>query len=318
MKFLNYILRQRLFLLFLIFAAAMWYINKLGYRYKTEIEIPIELKFDYNSLGWVENPNLTIRCLVEGSGSDLFQNKVSATTVAIPITSLSLKNVTGLENHYTYEINDVSMIDALQIAKNQWTVFQILDTIPWIKISPMEDKVLPIKSNIVINCEKQFMEVGQLKLMPPTINVRVAWSVLDTMKYIQTEHVEYNNVTKSIRAGVNLLIPDGMIASRRDVRFSADVAGYTELEYDLPVECVNLPANYATFSVPASVRVIVKVPLRAFAAEGMANPTATIDYLEREKQRSNNFRVLVENLPTGGEVTSITPEFVEPFFKKID
>lgn len=294
----------------------MWYGNKLGDEYKTEISIPIEITFDYASLGWVENPNLLIKCLVEGKGTDLLQNSVMDSKVNIPLASLTLNGFekTGME--FVYQISDQSLMEALRASQHHWQIFQILDTIPWIKITPMESVTLPIHGNVTLNCEKQFMVVGDLKLIPNTINVRAASSVLDTLQAIQTKIVEFNDLNQSINAGVELVIPPGVIASQREVRFTGDITGYTELEYNLPIEMVNLPNNYTVTCVPSTVSVIVRVPLRSFASHDIAKPSAVIDYNHRDTQRSNNFKVSVKNLPLGGEITSLKPEFVEPYFKR--
>lgn len=294
----------------------MWYLNKLGDEYKTEIEIPIEITFDHASLGWVETPDLMIKCLVEGKGTDLLNNSVIASKVHIPLTSLALKGFERTGTEFVYQISDQSLMEALRVSQYKWQILQILDTIPWIKVTPMESVTLPIQGNIILNCEKQFMVVGDVKLIPNTINVRASRSVLDTLQAIQTKTVEFNNLDQSINAGVELIIPPGVVASQREVRFTGDITGYTELEYNLPIEMVNLPNNYTITCVPSTVSVIVRVPLRSFASHDIIKPSAVIDYNHRDQQRSNNFKVSIKNLSLGGEITSLKPEFIEPYFKQ--
>lgn len=316
MKFKINILSQRLFILFLVVAAAMWYVNKLGYNYRSEIRIPVNLTVDNNSIGWVENTRIEVNCLVDAKGSDILLYKLGlASPTEVSITALTLTNAPHTKDDYLYRISDASMKDALDISQASLQIFQILDTIPWVKVSPMDDASIPIKSNIVINCEKQYMVVGQVKIQPSTINVRAAWTVLDTLKYIETEPIVLDDQHKSISGSVGLIMPKGVTASEKQVRYSADITGYTELEYTMPVELRNNPDSVSVVCVPSQVAVIVRVPLRSFTTDEIATPRAFIDYADRLKLRGNQFKVYVEDLPVGGSVAAVIPNFVEPFFK---
>lgn len=315
-RIFNYVLRQRLFLLFLIIAMALWYVNKMGYRYKTELRIPIEIVSDQNSMGWVENPTMEVTCLVEAKGSVLVRYiHGSEDVIKIPLTSLAMSDCGGFD----YSIGSNSLKEALMVAQNRMVIYQVVDTIPWVRIIPMRSATLPIQSNITINCKKQFMVVGRVELQPSTLTVRSASSILDTMKSIRTESLVLDDQQRPVSSSIGLVIPDGVIVPQTSVRFNADITGYTELEYNIPVEIKNMLPGWTTLPSPSRVTLLVRVPLSTFGhTHDIVTPVATIDYNDRNLQRGSLFRVSVGNLPQGGEVAKIMPEYVELFITKGD
>lgn len=313
MDFKINIFKHRLFLVFLLIALVMWGVNKLGYRYKADVDIPIEVTFDYNSFGWIENPQMTINCLVEALGSEILKYKLGLNdAVHIPVSSLMLTKE-GADN---FSIQPTSLKEALMVVQNRVSVYHILDTIGWLKVIPMISRTLPIKSNIKVDCEKQYMIEGRVKIQPSEITIRAPRSVLDTLKYIETERVVLTNQNKSLSETASLLIPQWVISPQTSIRYSADITGYTELEYILDIEARNLPANISMISAPSQVMVLIKVPLKSFDYNEIDKPVATIDYDDRDTRKNHLYRVSISKLPPGGEVTLIRPEYVEPFFTK--
>lgn len=308
------IFRQRLFLLFLAIAAGLWYVNKLSRIYKTEVTIPLVLVSDYNSAGWVEAPSMKVRCLVEGAGNDLLRYNLGlASALNISLASLGIE-ATSKEGYY--KILPESLRESMKIKPNDLQIIKILDTIPWVRIDKMVSVTLPIKNNVEIFCKKQFMVVGQVLIQPASITVQAPKSVIDTLQYIQTEHLVYTNINKSVNIGVDLVIPPEVIVADQQVRLMADIEGYTELEYTIHVDAENLPFAVTMISIPSQIVIHIKVPMKSLKAVDITPPTATIDYNERTTLRSNQFKIKINNLPMDAVVTSISPEYVEPFFTK--
>lgn len=303
--------KWRLFLLFLVIAAALWYINKLDYNYKTEVSVHVKLTLDHNAVGWIENPEFDVLCVVEAKGGDILKHNVKWNhLIEIPASSLSLERVEG----YGYKISSTSFKDAVSAAQNKLHIIQMLDTLPQLRVIPLQSVVLPIKSRIEVNCKRQYMMVGDVEFTPASIHVRAPITMLDTLGSIETQVVELKGVNKSASSNVNLVCPENVILSQSNVRYNFTVTGYTELEYDLSVEFSNLPEDKNVVAVPSQVRVLVKVPLSTFGKSGVRTPVAVVDYANILDDGSKLLRVRIDSIASGSQITRITPEFIEPLF----
>lgn len=301
--------KWRLFLLFLVIAAALWYIHKLDYNYKTEVSVHVRLTMDHNSVGWIENPEFDIICMVDAKGGDILKHNVKWNhLIEIPASSLSMEHVGG----YRYRISQGSFKDAISAAQNKLNIVQMLDTLPQLQIIPLENVVLPIRSRIKIDCRRQYMMVNEVEFTPSAVHVRAPRTMLDTLRAIDTQPLELGDVNKSMASSINLVCPDNVILSQPSVRYSFKVTGYTELEYDLAVEFFNAPEDKSVVAVPSQVKVLVKVPLSNFGKSGGRTPVAMVDYDGFLDGGSKLLRVQVDSIPYGGQITRITPEFIEP------
>ncbi|CDN32187.1 hypothetical protein BN938_2114 [Mucinivorans hirudinis] len=296
-------------LLFVAIAAALWYINKLTYRYRAEVTIPIHITVDHQAPGWVENPNFSVTCLVSGVGGEILRRKLSSGKIDIQLSALSL-NQAGED---VFSVTAASLRDALTSAQNKFDVVQVLDTIPYLKITPLFGVNLPVRDMVSVNCAKQYMQVGTTTFSPAEIFARVPRSMVDTLKAINTEVLTIYDAYKSLSGNVGLVIPEGVILSQQQVRYSVDIAGYTELEYRLPVTVLNFAQQGGEFVNPSQVSALIRVPLTTLRSEYSLDPVAVVDCGDLSRQRTNMLKVSIISLPKGGEVAKITPQFVEFF-----
>lgn len=308
-------IKQPAFLLFLIIASMLWYINRLNHRYTTEIHIPITLSTDYKSDKWVEQPHIKVRCLVEGDGTRLVLYKLGLVrSIEIPMSRLVLDKDSDTDS-YAYRINQSSMKRAMIANLSDLTLTQLSDTVIKIRVSDMHQVRLPIKNNIEIECRRQFTQVGEIRIQPCSIDIKAPSAILDTLRYIETRSKRYNRQNRPINESVELLIPRGVISNIHEVDYQADIAAYTEVEFILPITVKNLPDSiFTTTVVPSKVNLQARVPLRSFSNSRRYDPIAFIDYADKMTNISTMFRVQIDSLPYDVTISSITPSFVEPFF----
>lgn len=306
---------HRIFVLFLAIALGLWYFNKLSYRYTTEVPVTFEFTTDYNSDVWVENPDFEIACLVDGVGRNLIKYQTGvASRFKIPLSQISFRPTTS-RDPYMFEIDETSLMRAIAALQNDIAIVQIYDTLPWVKVSQTSTAMIPVKSNIEIGCKKQFMQVGQTKIEPQKVELRAAWAVLDTLQYIETESLMLEDLDHSVSGSIGLRLPHGVISQLPTVRYTADITGYTEMNFKLPVVIDNLPDSLTYSLTPILVNVVIKIPLRSYTRSYDRVPIASIDYRQRDHLLGTLFRVTIDSLPEEVVIKSIKPEFVEPFFQ---
>lgn len=317
MKFkkLTRIFKQRVFLVFLVISALLWYFNRLGHRFTTEIDVPIRIVSDFYSDVWIDQPDMKIRVLVEGEGRRLAFYKLGmAEALNIPASELVFVKDVAQDNPYRNFIRPASVKRALTMGINDINFIQINDSLLSVNVSPISRARLPVHSNINIEADRQFMQVGSTMLIPDSVDVKAPQIILDSLRKIETQPRSYKRVRRSLGGNIGLLIPGNVISNVTTVKYSADITSYTEVEYNLPVEIDSLPRGLDAFVVPSSVDLLIMVPLRSYNKYNSLTPVASINYNHRVNNLSSLFEVRIDSLAAGVEIISVTPEFVEAFF----
>ena len=89
------------FWVFLLIAILLWYGDKLGNRYTTEVVLPVEVQNDFSSKLWIEKPTGEVNCRVEGVGGRLMAYKLKlGERIVIPMSQLTLLPIEGTERMF--------------------------------------------------------------------------------------------------------------------------------------------------------------------------------------------------------------------------
>ncbi len=303
------------FWLFLLVAALLWYGDKLGGRYTTEVIVPIEIRNDFSSKLWIEQPLGEVKCRVEGNGGKLMAYKMRlGDRAVIPMSQLTIVPVAGSGRQF--RVDERSLTGALAAAVNDLRIHEILDTALMISVSPVEIRRMPIRSRIEVGTAQQYKPVGAVAFQPDSVDVRGPKALLDTMKAIFTRPRRYQDVKGTVAGRIDLEQREGVLLSDKQVDYRAEVVPFTQHTLKLPVRVDNLPESLQATIVPSRVTVVVNVPLRDYERIREERLHACVDYDRVREDPSGKCAVRIDSLPAGTEVMRIDPQFVEPFFTK--
>lgn len=303
------------FWVFLLIAALLWYGDKLSGRYTTEVVLPIEVRNDFTSKFWIEQPLGEVNCRVEGIGGKLMAYKLKmGDRAVIPMSQLTLVPVRGTERKFRVDKN--SLTGALASAVKDLRIHEILDTALTISVSPVEIRRMPVESRIEVGTARQYMLVGGVEFEPDSVDARGPRVVLDSMEAVFTRPRRYKDLKSSVAGRIDLEQRDGVLLSDRQVDYRAEVVPFTQHTLELPVRVDNLPDGVLATIVPSRVTVVVNVPLRDYERVREERLHACLDYNVVKGQPSGRCAVRIDSLPAGTEVMRVEPQFVEPFFTK--
>lgn len=301
------------FWVFLLIAALLWYGDKLGERYTTEITIPIEVKNDFSSRLWIEQPQGELLCRAEGVGGKLMAYKLHMGEPAvIAMSQLTLTPLPGSDRYFRVDKN--SLTGALATTFKDLRIHDILDTALIISVSPVESRRLPVRSRMGIRTARQYMLVNGIRFDPDSVNVRGPKAILDTLDAVYTRRRLHENVRTTLVGQIDLEPQEGVLLSDLQVDYRAEVRPFTQHTLELPVRVEHLPQGVQAVIVPSHVTVVVNVPLRDYERVREERVHACVDYHTAQAAGSGRCAVRVDSLPPGTEIMRIEPQFVEPFF----
>ncbi|MDE5945260.1 MAG: hypothetical protein K2G93_06735 [Rikenella sp.] len=303
------------FWVFLLIAALLWYGDKLGDRYTTEVVLPVEVQNDFSSRLWIEDPLGDVTCRAEGVGSKLMAYKMRmGERITIPMSQLTLIPVRGSKQ--TFRVDKNSLTGALAGSVKDLRIHEILDTAFTINVSPVELRRMALRSRIEVETARQYMSVGGVRLDPDSVDVRGPRAVLDTMEAVFTRPRHYAEVKTTVSGRIDLEQPDGILLSTKQAAYRAEVVPFTQHTLELPVRVENIPSGMMATIVPSRVRVVVNVPLRDYERIREERLHAYVDYTSVRKEQSGKCAVRIDSLPAGTQVVRVEPQFVEPFFTR--
>ncbi len=311
----NFLTRLRpSFLVFLVIATLLWCANKLSGNYQAQLRLSVEVYNDFLAQVWIAQPEISVQCRVEGDGTTLMSHLVgTGRHLSVPMSELQLIPVAGQGN---YKIEKLSLIAAMDRALKELRVTQVLDSAIHIRVSPIQGRRMAVRSRISVEPAGQYMQIGQTRFTPDSVEVRGPRMVLDSIGGIFTREKSYAGLKTSVDGVIELVQPPGMMIAPARVNYTVQVLPYTQSIVELPVGVKHLPDSLGSLTVPQVVSVVVNVPIRDYDRVQAGGFSAFIDYRQAQQGRGARCAVQVDSLPDGAEVVRVEPQFVEPFFMK--
>lgn len=133
------------------------------------------------------------------------------------------------------------------------------------ELEKVAHKKIPIELIGDLSTARQF-EVRQIKLTPDSLTISGPQSVLDTIRTWQTLAVEHSGISHNLSGSVALRAPTNLFCklSTNRVDYEVVLEEYTEKDFNIPIEAINVPANTTVFLYPSSVKLTCLVAMNSY------------------------------------------------------
>jgi len=310
--------RAMFFFIFLFISGIFWVLSSLDKSYTTIISYPVEyMNFPPNKVLVEDVPN-KIKLGVSGQGYNILKLLISANNnpVIFNVNSFSLNRLGSDETTRFYILTQMAK-DKIKRQISENIVINDLqpDTI-YFTFSERSVKKIPVKPNCLISIEKQYVLKDKIKINPDSILVEGARIFLDTMQYIYTELVETKKLSKGFQKNVALKNIPHIKFDKEIVTLNIDVEKYTEIEYTIPIQTINVPDSVNLLTIPSDVIVSFKVGISKFESTNLKQFKATVNYNEIGHSINEKLKVSIKNYPEFVEIVSFNPKSVNYLIKK--
>ncbi len=301
------------FLLFLLAALLLWYGNKLGGRFSTDVTLPLEIVNDYDASYWVEQSRLRVNATIEGTGTKLLKYKLGvAPAISLPMSKLITSPLRNGQRQVKLTNNAFGAVLAGQM--EEVNLIRVLDTAIVVRVSAVESRRMAVISRLNIEPAREYLLVGAVRLSPDSITVRGPKVILDSIGAgVHTKAKSYRRQKLSLSGRIELDPVEYLLYSQRRVEFQAEITPYTEQRVELPVEVANLPEGLQALTLPATVKALLQIPPDRLDELQRRAPRASINYLKCVESPRRNDLVQIDSLPRGARVVLITPPSAELF-----
>ncbi len=294
--------KNRKILLFLIFFAIsfiMWFLISLDEYYNTKIKLPIDITgLPANKFVKSEDTK-AINLTVNGYGYDIIKyslvNKI--TTLKINLNKVKLHPLREKDtNDYFFLTKDIILQLSSQLSPKIKIISISPDTVH-ITFSEMVAKHIQIKPDVNITFAKQYINKTPIRIEPDKALVKGPSYIIDTLQYIKTEHIEFNNLDHSLKQQIKILVPKNVVAVPKTTTLFIEVEQYTEDRMTIPIKIINLPQNYNLILFPNKVFIRFNVGIDNYNKIRPEHFTAIVDYNDIVDAMSDEIPVKIIHKP---------------------
>lgn len=188
----------------------------------------------------------------------------------------------------------------------------------FVKLLFASEKKIPVKLNASISFVKRFGQYGSVELNPDSVIVRGPSQMVDTLKFIETEHFVLEGINQNMKltaALVNHGSMYGLSVAPKKIEITIPVEEFTEKSIEIPLQVICAHTgnehhnNLRLF--PKNVTVTCLVSLKDYASLDASMLSVHVNCPADAAPGTNRLEVFVGTLPAFVSIQSIRPATVE-------
>jgi len=299
------------FLLCLIISTFIWCLIKFAKDYSTTIEFPvvfINLPKDHVLMNDVDT---SLALTIRAQGFHLLKYKLFKSAKPLIIDLSKLKLMKQNRGHRAYIVTST----LVQRLSNQLdfknTVIDISPDTLFFVFDNMVHKKVPVKLNLSLNFEKQYLLYDSIRYFPDSVIVSGSPQILDTLRYITTSKKEFEKLNESQSFYLGFFKSKNLkyTVQPEMVKVNFEVEKFTDGTIEIPVNMGNSGANLKLF--PDKVNVTYLVAMKDYKSITPDMFTATVNVVKLQEHKDNKLKVEISKYPSYLRITRVDPEKVE-------
>jgi|OM-RGC.v1.006027581 hypothetical protein len=301
--------RFRFFLLFVLLSFTFWTSTKLSKSYQVEQSFPIRWTDLPVGIILTDTPQ-KINLSLSASGIEILFYRMTnkKITASLKQIDFSSDNVLVNLNSQTFQIEQQLFEDSVL---NQINPSQL-----YVNFSRLDQKLLAVAPQTEIELRAGYLSDSPLKTIPDSINVRGPKALLDSINSIETQFFQAIDVNESVDAEVVLQSTPGLQFSVDKVRLSLPVSRYSEKEFNLMIEVINVPLGERVKLFPPNAKVRATLPLTLLGTVKASDFSLVVDYQTIVSSKEKQLELKMVGQPPAVKKLVWEPKYVNYLLRK--
>ena len=288
-----------IFSFFLLLSFIFWYINALSKDITGSVSYPVRYTNFPENLALVSELPDKLTLQMEGTGYLLLRARISGnnTPLIIDVDNSGL-SVRDSESELEFFIHSYNLMESFmrQLRNN----FEITSVKPD-SINFVFDKVIvrkvPVKPDIKINLQKQFMINGNIVTDPDSVEISGPRKIIDTIMFVETAFHEFNQVKEKFSRNLEIKPIPKIGISHKKTEITVPVEQYTEEVIDVGIRIINKPDTADVRLFPDMVSVQFNIALIDYNKMKEIPLDAVVDMKDLDVRKVDRLKVEMHNLP---------------------
>jgi hypothetical protein len=298
------------FLVCLLIATALWFLNALGKDYTTTVSYPVRYVNAPNKQFLANDPPSKLDLKVDAHGFTLLRHKLSLTfsPIILNLTNIT-KNLHSENGIYMVTSSELMRRVQSQIS-NELSIQEIEPEVIQIVLDSLRTRSVPVKPNVELEFMPQYSLQNPVRVIPAEVKITGPSFVIDSIVQLETKKGTFKGLETSIETLIDVIHPDRTSLTPDRVKLKIEVEKFTEKELKVPVRIENKPDSVSMKIFPSEVKVTCLVGLSEYEEVTADDFKAVVDY-NTVSNNSRNLHVTVEQKSTYIQFIRCTPDAVE-------
>ncbi len=309
---LNY--KMTVFVICVAISTLIWFLIKLSDVYSTEISFPIKFINPPPGKILVNEVDSLITLNIQDKGYTIAALKYlrRSTPFEVDMSKLRLHRK---GRQYESRINTITWVQSL--ANNygfEGEIFYIYpDTINFLFEGEASGKV-HVKPNVSIDFKKQYFLYDSIRTEPSEVSINGLSNEIDTISFIETEHVEFKNLDDSVIVMVRLVkpnVPGNVTTDPEMVKLIINVEKFTESEITVPITEKNNTNKLRLKLFPEVVKITYLVSLKDYKKINPDMFKCTVDLSKVDENMNRKIPIITDTYPKFVKIIRLQPSEVD-------
>ena len=307
-KFLTY-------LVFILIAVAIWYLNALNKDYTADIKLAVKYTDLPDDKVLANNPPQHLFLTVNAQGFTLLKYQLGLILSPISLeASYNTLRRTNSAPKGEYFLTSQSVFNRVfaQLSSDVNLRNVAPDTLYFI-FSETIRKEIAVKPIVQLQLEKGFLPKGKMRVKPEKIIVTGPKTLIDTMQYVYTQTKTFKKLKDTLRVSIELQAVHQLRYSENEVKIIQAIERHTEANITVPIEPINMPDNLTMKLFPGTTIVSCMVSIVDYEKLEPYMFRAVVDYNSVKDAMDNQTKAKVLILRTPDYVSEVKhhPENVD-------
>ena len=297
------------FLICLIIATALWFLNALGKDYTAQVSYPVKYINPPENQFLADNTPVKLDLTITGQGFTLLRLKMlSFSPIILDIAGIT-KNIDS--NSGTYKVLSKNLInDISEQFSDEIKISEISPELIDIVLDSLVTKTVPVELDLNVEFVPQFNLKNPISTKPDKVEITGPTLILEKINTLKTKVNIINKLEAGITQEIDLIHPEKTTISPEKVTLTIDVEKYTEKELKVPVEIKNKPGEIRMKIFPSEIKVLFTVGLSRFESIKPSDFGVSVDYNSIVND-INSLNISVNKKPDFIQALRFNPEKVE-------
>lgn len=298
------------FMVCLVIATALWFLNSLSKNYTTTVSYPVKFVSPPKNQFLANTPPNNLELKVEAFGFTLLRHKLSLSFSPIVLNLNSItKNLESESGSYNVFTRNLIRRISDQIS-SEINVLEVQPEVIRIVLDSLRTKTVPVKPNISTSFKPQFSLKDSIKVTPQKVRITGPAAVLDTLVQLYTKRRVFEKLEAGTEKTVEVVHPEKTTVMPQKVTLQIEVERFTEKELKIPVNLKNKPENVSVKLFPSEIKILFNVGLSEFEHVKPENFSAFVDYNSIEPGMES-LDVKIDTFPGNVVMVRTVPEKIE-------
>lgn len=275
--------KAKLFLMFLILASIFWVLTKFSREFTSAMTAKVDYKYLPNTATLAKGNTDEINFDLTANGFEILFYKFKKPSLEIRVDDYYT------EKKDSFSISKSELLRKLSGSFNKYMEVKNLSPDHLnVKLDPIVLKKVLVKAKTDISFKDGFKPIDDYIVKPDSITISGPKGKLENIDTVYTEVVSLKNIEKNISESVKIKSPseDIVAIDPISVKFQWPVAEFSQGQFTLPVEIVNLPPGMELKLVPERITVSFDVAIDDFGTLSADSFRVICDYSKRNKEEN--------------------------------